>query len=66
MYRSLLLSTDGSTLESTDTLTAQYLTVSKLGRDPSGEPEWSAGESYAVIGEAEWQERFDALPAPPE
>jgi hypothetical protein len=65
-WASLSTATDGSTVESTDTLTAQYLTVSKLGRDPSGEPEWSAGESYAVIGEAEWQERFDALPDPPE
>jgi hypothetical protein len=57
---------DGSTVESTDTLTAQYLTVSKLGRDASGVPQWSAGESFAVIHEAEWQERFDALPEPPE
>ena len=57
---------DGSTVESTDTLTAQYLTVSKLGRDASGVPQWSAGESFAVIDEAEWQQRFDALPALPE
>jgi hypothetical protein len=65
-WASLSTATDGSTVEPTDTLTAQYLTVSKLGRDPSGEPEWSAGESFAVIGEAEWQERFDALPEPAE
>ena len=65
-WESLSTATDGSTVESTDTLTAQYLTVSKLGRDPSGQPEWSAGESFAVIEEAEWQERFDALPGSPE
>jgi hypothetical protein len=57
---------NGSTVEATDTLTDQYLTVSKLGRDASGVPEWSAGESFAVIDEAEWQQRFDALPQPPE
>ncbi len=65
-WASLSTATDSSTVESTDTLSAQYLTVSKLGRGPSGEPEWSAEESFAVIEEAEWQQRFDALPSPPE
>lgn len=56
---------DGSIVESTDTLTAQQLTVSKLGRDTSGAPEWSAEELFAVIDEAEWQQHFDALPEAP-
>ena len=53
---------DGSTVESTDTLTAQQLVVTKIGRDASGAPEWSAGEVFSVIEEAEWQERFAELP----
>ena len=53
---------DGSTVESTDTLSADELVVDKLGKDPSGADEWTAHEVFAVVAAAEWQQLRSQVP----